>query len=125
MPNVSTCSPPISPGASGRGSVRTPIVGFMQGALSAGRICTGLAPWLVKVRTWGRLASLTASAPKSSWGVEGTIALKAVPVMGTAKAVLLSALAGLLTVNVAFRGSGHADGGTPASTVEGNHGQLC
>jgi hypothetical protein len=45
--------------------------------------------------------------------------------MGTANAVLLSALVGLLTVKVAARGKGQADGGSPPSAVEGSQGQLC
>ena len=53
------------------------------------------------------------------------MALKAVPLMGTANAVSLSALMGLLTVSVAARGKGHDDGGSPPSAVDGNQGQLC
>jgi hypothetical protein len=53
------------------------------------------------------------------------MALKPVPEMGTAKAVLLSALTGLLTVRLATSGNGQRDGGSPPSVVEGNQGQLC
>ena len=84
-----------------------------------------MAPWLVNDTDLGGLASLTASAPKSSSGVDGTIALNPIPVIGTANAVLLSALTGLLTVNVAARGNGQRDGGSPPSAVDGNQGQPC
>ena len=53
------------------------------------------------------------------------MALKPVPVMGTAKAVLLSALTVLLTVRVAASGNGQRAGGSPPSAVDGNQGQLC
>jgi hypothetical protein len=53
------------------------------------------------------------------------IALKPVPLMGTANAVSLSALIGLLAVNFATRGNGQADGGSPPSAVDGSQGQLC
>jgi hypothetical protein len=56
--------------------------------------------------------------------VEGTIALKPIPVMGKAKAELLSALTGLLTVRVAASGNGQRDGGSPPSAVDGNQEQL-
>ena len=62
---------------------------------------------------------------ESSSGVDGTSALKLRPLIGTANAVLLSALVGLLTVKVAARGKGQAAGGSPPSAVEGNQGQLC
>ena len=53
------------------------------------------------------------------------MALNPVPVRGTAKAVLLSALTVLLTVRLAARGNGHRAGGSPPSAVDGNQGQLC
>ena len=53
------------------------------------------------------------------------MALSPGPVIGTAKALRLSALTCVLTVTVAFSGDGHADGDTPPSETEGNHGQLC
>jgi hypothetical protein len=45
--------------------------------------------------------------------------------MGTANAVLLSALVGLLTVKLALKGNGQSDGGSPPNAVDGNQGQLC
>src|SRR5216683_3338534 len=61
-----------------------------------------------------RLCRVSAAA-KASSGVEGTIALSPVPVIGTANAVRLSALVGLLTVSVAVTGNGHSVGGAPAA----------
>lgn len=69
-------------------------------------------------RVCGELVSLNASAPKSSSGVEGTMALSPVPVIGKANALRLSALVGLLTISVAVRGNGHKDGGAPAEDGE-------
>src|SRR4029077_9422461 len=99
-PLATTCRPATGlVSIKGCGSVLWPLVGglFKQGALP--RICTGFALWLVKDSNWGRLDSDSASAPKSSSGVEGVIALRPVPVMGTAKFVSLSALEGLITVS--------------------------
>src|SRR5579872_314623 len=121
----STCRPETSPGPSGRASVNIPCAGFTQGVLNAGRICTGFAPWLKNERFCGVLLSPTASAPKSSSGVEGIIALNPIPLSGMANEVLLSELTGLTTVSAACSGNGQAEGGSPPSAVEGNQGQLC
>ena len=72
--------------------------------LEPGLVRTGFPLWLVNDSNWRRLDSETPSAPKSSLGVEADMALTPVPVMGTVKAVSLSALTGLVTVRVAVRG---------------------
>src|SRR6516162_4581482 len=76
-------------------------------------------------KVWGALDSPGASAPKSTSGVDGTIALKPDPVIGTAKAVRLSALTCVLTVTMAFSGYGHEEGFIPPSETDGSQGQLC
>src|SRR5580658_7038213 len=53
------------------------------------------------------------------------IALKPIPVTGTANAVSLSALTGLFTVNDAASGYGQSVGGSPPRAIDGNQGQLC
>src|SRR5580700_1186821 len=93
---LATCRPATGlPIVNGRGSILWLDADvFKQGALP--RICTGCPLLLVNDSNCGRLASESASAPKSSSEVEGTTALAPIPMMGTAKEVLLSALVGLL-----------------------------
>src|ERR1700749_3221989 len=79
----------------------------------------------MKEKVWGALDSPGPSAPKSTSGVEGTIALRPDPEIGTAKAVRLSALTWVLTVKVAFKGYGQADGAIPPNDGDGSQGQLC
>jgi hypothetical protein len=82
-------------------------------------------PWFVNDKGCGALISDSASAPKSSSGVDGARALNPMPVMGKANVVSPSALMGLLTINVAVKGNGQSDGATPPSAADGSHGQLC
>src|SRR5271169_597216 len=84
----------------GAGSVSGPLEGFTQGP--APRICTGCALTLVNDRVCGTLDSAGLnwfSALKSSSRVEGWMALNPIPVTGTTKVGLLSALIGLVTAN--------------------------
>src|SRR5258708_7733534 len=53
------------------------------------------------------------------------MALKPSALIGTANAVSLSALLGLLTVKVALMARGQREGGTPPVEIDGSHGQLC
>ena len=73
---------------------------------------------------------MSASAPKSISGVDGSIALAPKPEMGAANAVSVSALTGLFTVNVAVSGIGQSAGGDPdmgpedPGDTKGSQGQL-
>jgi hypothetical protein len=90
--------------------------------VGADKIWTGNWLWLENVIHCGALVSDGASAPKSSSGVEGTIALSPVPLIGMVKIELPSISTELRTLKVAVIGLGHSTGGVPVD--KGFHAQL-